>query len=786
DKSYRNGTLNVELDFSDKAAGSVEITLATLEGQTIASKSVSAVANESVETTISVSNPKKWSAEEPNLYQLTATLKDASGNVIEVIPQKVGFRKIELKGANLYVNGQPILIKGADRHELDPLGGYVVSKERMEQDAQIMKANNINAVRTCHYPNDPYWYEVCDKYGIYMVAEANIESHGMGYGDKTLAKNSLYNKAHQERVSRSISRDRNHAAVIFWSLGNEAGFGQNFIDAYNMAKEMDPSRPVQYEGAGLNEETDLFVPMYANYKWMEEYAQDDKYTRPLIQCEYAHAMGNSQGGFKEYWDIIRKHSKLQGGFIWDFVDQSLRERLPDGRVIYTYGGDYGKNLPSDNNFQNNGLISPDRVSNPHMDEVAYFYQNIWAEEIDLQKGIIEVYNENFFIDLSNYRLKWSLLCEGKEIESGVINTLDIKPQERKNIKLGYNITSCCATSELLLNIQFETKKAKIGLDASSVVARRQLSIQPYQKYCDELPISDCIATFKDNNYEVVNVFGNGVQIDISKYSGQIDLYRVDGVDYLKEGYTIRPSFFRAPTDNDYGAGANNRYGAWRDPEYKVESIKATQQGDNVEVAVICKFNNIDAHLHITYLINGDGAIALTQELKVNPDAGKKPNLMRFGIELTMPQMFDIIDYYGRGTIENYADRKESAFIGRYKELVKDQYYPYIRPQETGNKSDVRYWSVIDLDGRGLKFSSNAPISASALDRLTEDLDDGESKDQRHGGEIDARPLTNIHVDMLQMGLGCVNSWGTIPLDEYMIPFADYSFKLLIAPTLKLE
>ena len=392
DSEYKNGSLAINLNL--KGSGNVSLELLDAQNQTVASTEVKGSGN--VSTTLQVENPKKWSAETPYLYTLRATLKDGS-QASEVVPVKVGFRKIELKNAQILVNGQPVLFKGADRHELDPDGGYVVSRDRMIQDIQIMKQFNINAVRTCHYPDDNFWYELCDKYGIYVVAEANIESHGMGYGDKTLAKEPTYKKAHMERNQRNVQRGFNHPSIIFWSLGNEAGYGPNFEAAYDWIKAEDPSRAVQYEQARIEGKTDIYCPMYADYKWCEEYSKNDKYQKPLIQCEYAHAMGNSQGGFKEYWYLIRKYPKYQGGFIWDFVDQSIRWTGKNGKMIYAYAGDFNRMDDSgDKNFCNNGLISPDRKPNPHAYEVQYFYQNIWTTPGDLAKGEIKVYNENFF------------------------------------------------------------------------------------------------------------------------------------------------------------------------------------------------------------------------------------------------------------------------------------------------------------------------------------------------------------------------------------------------------
>lgn len=449
DAAYQNGSLAINLDL--KGSGKVDLELVDTQGKQVAT----ATANKSGLITMNVENPKKWSAETPYLYTLRASMQGSN----EVIPVKVGFRKIELKGDQILVNGKAVLFKGADRHEMDPDGGYVVSPERMLQDIQIMKQFNLNAVRTCHYPDDNLWYDLCDQYGIYVVAEANIESHGMGYGDKTLAKNPSYKKAHLERNQRNVQRGFNHPSIIFWSLGNEAGDGPNFEQCYQWIKAEDPSRACQYEQARQKDHTDIFCPMYYGYEGMEKYGQRTDATKPLIQCEYAHAMGNSQGGFKEYWDLIRKYPNLQGGFIWDFVDQSCRWKGKDGVMIYAYGGDFNRFDASDNNFCDNGLISPDRVPNPHMYEVGYFYQNIWTTPADLSKGEVNVFNENFFRDLSAYYMEWQVLKDGKIIRTGRVDDLKIAPQETAKITL--NIGKTCTCKEWLLNVSYKLKTAKV-------------------------------------------------------------------------------------------------------------------------------------------------------------------------------------------------------------------------------------------------------------------------------------------------------------------------------------
>ena len=474
DAQYKDATLRVDIQMKGK--GTVDLKLLDKAGKEVASSQVKGSGKQSV--TLSVSNPAKWTAETPNLYKLVANLSE-NGKVIESIPIQVGFRKVEMKNSQVLVNGQPVLIKGVNRHEIDPDGGFYVSKERMIQDLERLKELNINAIRTCHYPDNNLWYELCDKYGFYVVAEANVESDGMGYYETTLAKESMYEKAHLERNQRNVQRGYNHPSIIIWSMGNEAGFGPNFEVCYRWIKNEDKTRPVQYEQAKTNDFTDIFCPMYHGYEASEKYAQGD-IDKPLIQCEYTHAMGNSEGGFKEYWDLIRKYPKFQGGFIWDFVDQSVRRYTEDGREFYAYGGDFNAYDASDQNFCDNGLISPDRVLNPHADEVAYYYQNIWVKPVDLKKGIVSVYNENFFRDLSDYYAQWELLVDGKVAKTGVVADVKVAPQQTANLQLGYSLDGICACKEVLLNVYFKLKQTEAFLPAGHTVAKEQLAIQEYK------------------------------------------------------------------------------------------------------------------------------------------------------------------------------------------------------------------------------------------------------------------------------------------------------------------
>ena len=474
--NYQDGTLEVKLNAVGAKGETVMFSLKDKEGKEVAAQTAKVGGNGEVKVNFDIKNPLKWTAETPNLYTLYTTLMDGK-QVAEVVPQRVGFRKVEIKNAQVLVNGQPVLFKGANRHELDPVTGYVVSMDRMLEDIRVMKELNINAVRTCHYPNDPRWYELCDIYGIYMVAEANIESHGMGYGNKTLAKEPTYEKAHLERNESNIKIYKNHPSIIFWSVGNEAGYGPNFEKAYDLVKAYDPSRPCQYEQAGQNGKTDIFCPMYYDYGGCDKYSQGDN-PRPLIQCEYAHAMGNSMGGFKEYWDMVRKYPKYQGGFIWDFVDQGLRVKNKQGKTIYAYGGDFGRYPTSDHNFNCNGIINPDRKPNPHANEVRYYYQNIWATAKDLKAGEVEVYNENFFKSLDDVELQWTLESEGKVLANGR-NALDIPAQQKRVVKLdGYSLPAD-VKGEVVLNLDFVLKKAEPMLDAGYAVAREQFVVNPY-------------------------------------------------------------------------------------------------------------------------------------------------------------------------------------------------------------------------------------------------------------------------------------------------------------------
>ena len=782
DSDYTDGSLTIDLSL--KGNPTVNLKLLAPDGKEVAQTSVTGSGNRHV--TLDIANPLKWTAETPNLYKLVASVSKG-GKEIEATSVNVGFRKVEIKNAQLLVNGQPILIKGVDRHELDPDGGYVVSPERMEQDIRIMKENNINAIRTSHYPDDPYLYDLADRYGLYVVAEANLESHGMGYGEKSLAKFPEFEQTHLERNERNVARNFNHPSIIIWSLGNEAGDGVNFEAAYKLVKSMDPSRPVQYERAGLGSNTDIFCPMYMSQAESAKYAKRTDITKPLIQCEYAHAMGNSGGGFKEYWDTIRAYPSYQGGFIWDFVDQSLRKTGKDGVMIYGYGGDWNPYDATDNNFCDNGLISPDRVPNPHMDETAYFYQNIWSALPDPASRMVQVTNENFFVPLDNYRMRWTLLADGSPIETGIIDNIAVAPQATASIEVPYNLSAVPEGSEVFLNLEYLTKVADGMLEAGHVAARQQLPVAAGTRAFTS------IANIQANNlpasYPVINatnserliVKGNGFNIEWDRNSGMISRWTNGKLEMIEPGQEIRPSFWRAGTDNDYGADVPRRRKVWRNPELVLKSLDAEYNAEKLAVVkAVFDMPAVSSSLVMTYTVNNVGQLLLSQVL--TPAAGAEaPELMRFGVEMPLVGSIDYSTYYGRGPVENYIDRKESAFVGRYTQTAAEQPYMYIRPQETGTKSDMRWWNQTTIGGKGIQVTSPELFYASATNYTTASLDDGDTKHQRHSQEVKPVDYTILRVDARHTGLGGIDSWGALPLKQHRLPFGPMSMTILLTP-----
>ena len=779
DAQYKDGSLAIDLDIQGN--GVVELTLTDAKGNQVANTSVKGSGKQKAE--IKVENPEKWSAETPYLYTLTATFLDGK-KVSEVIPLKVGFREVEIKNAQVLINGQPVLFKGVNRHELNTVNGYTVSVEDMLRDIRIMKSLNINAVRTCHYPDDPRWYELCDQYGLYLVAEANVESHGMMYGDSPLSKNESYALAHLERNQRNVQCYYNHPAVIFWSLGNEGGSGPNYDAAYDWIKAEDPMRPVQYEQSGQDGKTDIFCPMYYGYEGFEWYSKNDN-PRPLIQCEYSHTMGNSAGGFKEYWDLVRKYPKYQGGFIWDWADQGIlkknneRARTMATPEIHGYGGDFHKDDASDGNFCNNGVIAPDRDLHPHAYEIAHQYQNIWVTEADLKKGEVNVYNENFFKDMKNYLLTWEILVNGVTEQTGTINNLNAKPLETIKVQLPYSLEDEYTNKEVHLNVYFSLKKSEGILPAGQRVAGNQLVIneKTSQKLTNENKRFAGVLKVADNLS--LDIIGENFTASFDKESGYLNNWIVGGDFVIQPGEALTPNFWRAPTDNDYGANIHRRFSAWKNPGIKLIDMGYETKDGQVIVTANYDMENVQAKLTLTYTISNTGAILVNQKMTTTKDA-KVSALFRFGMQITLPKRYEQVKYYGRGPVENYNDRKSAAFVGIYEQTVDEQFHDYQRPQETGNKTDLRYYQLSDNRHNTLCITADTLFSASALHYRMSDLDDGNSKKQSHP-EYLQKGDTYVNIDLGQMGMGCVNSWGAWPLKEYQLPYQDYDFTFLLKP-----
>ena len=780
ENNYQDGVLNYKVSLKGGKTD-VAITLCDKDGKQIAQAT-------GAQGVIKVPKVNAWTAETPYLYKAYITLKNKQG-AAEVIPQKVGFRNVEIKNAQLLVNGQPVLVKGADRHEMDPDGGYVVSLERMIQDIKIMKQLNINAVRTSHYPCDPRWYDLCDEYGIYITAEANLESHGMGYEEKSLAKFPEYIVPHIERNEGNVKPLINHPSVIVWSLGNECGYGVNFEKAYDWVKACDKTRPAQYERGGYDSKTDIYCPMYIGYEESESYCKSNG-TKPYIQCEYAHAMGNSEGGFKEYWDLIRKYPKYQGGYIWDFVDQGLRDKSPiTGKEIFTYGGDYGRYPGSDYNFNCNGIIAPNRRLNPHAYEIQYVLQNVWIKDFDAENGSFNVYNENFFKNIDDLSLTATLFANGVKLTTIAIpDTKGIAPQATKLVK-SEALKSAIekaeaehATEEITINFAFASDGSQPLVDKGQVMARQQIVLNGYEFDKVDAPANTGSKIEVEETNSYVKVSAERMSVTIGKKTGMIDYLDVDGEPMLKFRESMTPEFWRAPTDNDYGASLQKKMRVWKNPQMNLKSFDKSESKDSVVLTASFEMPEVKAELILRYRINAAGEVAVTEKMTTDKEA-KVADLFRYGMQLQMPASFSKLEYYGRGPEENYIDRHSSAFIGKYEANVKDEYYPYVRPQESGNHTDIRYFSIFNpTTGKGITFEGYAPMECSAIPYLVEDLDAGIEKEHawgQHSGDLVEKGLVQLHIQQRQFGLGCIDSWGSSPMEKYRMHYQDRCFSFVI-------
>ncbi len=784
--SFDEGQLNTKLIFNQSSQDELRAEVSLHRNGRLVSVKTVKVSGQEMDIAQTIERPALWSAEMPNLYQVTVKLIDHEGKLSEVVPQQVGFRRVEIKEGQLHVNGQPILIKGINRHETDPVTGHVISKENMLRDVQLMKKFNINAVRTSHYPNAEYWLQLCDQYGLYVIDEANIESHGMGYDlSYTMANRPTWEKAHVARVERLIQRDRNHPSVIIWSMGNEAGNGYNFYRAYLRMKELDKSRPVQYERAVNNYgelrfdwNTDLIVPMYASPSAMKNYAaRNPKPQRPFIQCEYAHAMGNSLGNFKDYWDIIRANKGIfQGGYIWDFVDQCFIKINAKGDTVYTYGGDYEpKEAITDWNYASKGIFYANRTPYPHAWEMKKVYQDIHSSLMKEKK--IQVYNERFFTGLDNVELQWELIVDGKKAQSGLISHLNVLPQQSGVLFIPYQTD---ARGEKFLNLTYRLKKAEPLLPMGHIIATEQLSLGGVFQPKTTIVAQGKIKTERKDGNMIISA--KQLQMEFDLKSGWLTRYHYKGRDLMDEHALFKTNYWRAPNDNDFGANTPEKLKSWKQVTDSIELLEIRSEliDSLVYVYAAYKMPQVYGQLAMKYCINQRGEMRVSQSFTA--DTTKKVAVLpRFGMQWIMPAGFEAINFYGRGPQENYIDRNFASHVGIYKQTVDQQYFPYVMPQETGNKTDVRWMEIRNKQGEGLFFTADSTFSMSALHYFDKDLDDGPKRQQRHAADLVKRKQTQVNIDLRQMGVGGINSWGAWPLHEYTLPYKDYSFSFVIKP-----
>lgn len=785
DKNYRNGELNVEVkldNFSGKDRRTfLEMELLDPSGKTVTSKGfwVDLKANQANRQIITqkVNNPALWSAEDPNLYILVLSLSDEQKKPLEYVSHRVGFRSVEIKDGVLLVNGKYVYLKGVNIHEHHPINGHVVDRETMISDLKLMKQFNVNAVRTSHYPQSTLWYKLCDEYGIYLVDEANIESHGMGYGKENMAFDPAWDAAHLARTYSLVERDKNHPSVIIWSLGNESSNGDVFKKTYQWIKERDKTRPVQYEQAKETEATDIVCPMYATIDNIAEYAKKSDIYRPLILCEYSHAMGNSSGNIKEYWETIRAHRALQGGFIWDWVDQGILTHDENGNKYYAYGGDFNaKHYPHQENFCMNGLIWPDRTPGPQLFEVKKVYQNIHFQKKDLEKGVITVTNEYAFTNLNDYQFRWELFKNGIKTDEGEFS-MTLAPLSNKDIQLNLPQLDIKAGEEYLLNLYAITTKSTDLVPTGHLSAYDQLTFDNNNYFAagtSDKSYAKPSFTKKNNKIEVKA--GDVVAVfDASNNyrSSGLMSYQKGGREVLKQ--SVKPNFWRAPIDNDFGADIQRKLSVWRGAgdNRHLRSAEVTEENNSVVITYQYRLTDVSADYIQSYSVDGDGAITVhTQYKTTNTDIKEIP---RFGNVITLPVKLDNYQYYGRGPQENYIDRCSGAMLGIYQSKVKDQYVRYLRPQENGNKTDVRWLTLTDDTGFGLKVEASQPVGVTALHNASEDFDPGMTKKHQHFNDIYPRDEVVLSIDLFQRGIGGTNSWGQLPLEKYRYQNKDYDF-----------
>jgi beta-galactosidase len=786
DGQYTNGMFaaKVLIRNPDKTSGQVQVDVLDASGAKVLSLTKAFGKNDSsVMVSGQVKNVNKWSAETPNLYSSVITLKDQQGKLVESVSHKTGFRKVEIRNAQLLVNGKKVMVHGVNRHEHDEVTGHVTSKELMLKDIRLMKQHNINAVRLCHYPNDPLWLQLCDEYGFYVVDEANVEIHGMGvvpgYIDTAVhpAYMPSWAPSIADRIHRMVETDKNHASVIIWSMGNECGNGKVFHDAYEWLKKRDASRPVLFEQAMEDWNTDIVSPMYPAIAYMKSYAADASKKRPFIMCEYAHAMGNSSGYFQEYFDIIKSSPHMQGGFIWDWVDQGIKTKDENGKVYWGYGGDFGAgHLQNDLNFCANGLVAADRSPHPGIYEVKKVYQDIIFRDKDWKRGLIRVENNFSFINLDGYRFAWQLLKNGKMLQTGTF-TVSLAAQSAGDVQL--SLPAIDNEGEYLLNVFAYTKADAPMVPAGHEVAREQ--------FRDNVSKYAAGGESRTGKLQVKRE-GRAIVFSSGDIAGRFNADNGQWVSYTFKGQSVlesfpEPYFWRAPTDNDFGNQMPERLGVWRSAHSnrKLLSVNAGDPTDkDFKIEVKYLLTDLAVPYTVSYTVLQDGAVKV--EAMIDHTERALPEMPRFGMRMKVNKANTRLSYYGRGPWENYSDRNTAAFLGEYQQTVKEQFVAnYIRPQENGYRTDVRWLQLFADNGAGIKISGVQPVCFSALPYLAEDMDPGITKKNQHPSDLNERPFISLHVDLNQRGVGGDNSWGALPHMPYLLREKKYHYSFIIEP-----
>jgi len=806
---YSQGLLNLELEIENTSdnlsSGKIITTLFDGDNQIKRYEEIFNVdAKKNISKSFSdvISNIKKWSAEIPNLYTITVTLKDNNDNILQSTSLKTGFRNIKIENSQFLINGKPVLIKGVNLHDHDEKEGHVVSKELTLKDLKIMKENNVNAIRCSHYPKNPFFYSMCDEYGFYVIDEANIESHGMGTTNQGLDNNKekqsvhpaylpQWKAMHLDRTIRMFERDKNHPSIVTWSLGNEAGNGENFFATYKWLKEHDNTRPTQYEGATMYENTDIQAPMYDRIPQLIKYAESNP-ERPFILCEYSHAMGNSLGNFKDYWDVIRKYDVLQGGFIWDWVDQGLVGKTESGEEFWGYGGDFGaSHIKNDDNFCLNGVVNPDRSAHPALEEMKKVYQSIHFKNANFNTGKVDVYNEYFFTNLNQFNYTWELYKNGAEVAKGNVKPIDVKPGETGILNLDLPKVNEYE-GEFTLNIYAKNTDKLSLIDADSKLAKEQFTYGSYTPM------------FLSNNKEKIELMStknsltlksNAVEVSFDITSGELTALDYGNGNIIKQG--MKPNFWRATSDNDFGFNMPKHFAIWKNAtenqtkvsmsfkdgskvvDLNVVEEKSALQNSDAYLQVVYQLPENAGKIQLDYKIDASGQITVTNTLKdIKKDL---PNLPRFGNNFILKNEFSNVNWYGRGPQENYQDRNTAAFVGNYESSVEDLYFPYIRPQENGYKTDVRWLTLTNESGTGIKVLGPKLFSFSVHHQYNSDFDAGEKKQQRHTTDITKRDFVNVNVDHKQMGVGGDTSWWARPLEKYQIKPTEMAYSYSIIP-----